>query len=952
MNALDPALVQMQARLKDHFQKLSEQRGNPGFPVFALEHGLNETERDQIRSMLRSRPSSRFWLLWAVHAAEVGYSYAGDEYWSSFEEQTPAWEYHDRPKIKAWFRKFAAAYSGVDPSGPWAEQFSIIAWPITHAILPLYLQYQFAKLLYDLRFQLASQAVPSARDIGRLLADGGSRADSSKRFQVFLEQEELTGQIVLALLGEASAEDALIHPPTLKRIVADLEEVRNAREWLKETRSFVSDRFKGIGRGSPPAEGHPDGIATQSRCLEALGTVIRPSLHLRHVGDGKWSAFLQVKSFRQIAALNTDIRSFLSETRCRLNGASDVKPGGWLLSGDRIGALRSWPDPASPLIAFEHANPVGNHLVESECRLHSGPIWLFRIGADGIAHHIVGRTVRPGCRYIVVSETPIPSNVNCFVRCNLNCESVGAYRLEVPTHVSETLTARLDEMGLQVVRTIRVWPAGLPGRGWNGEGSSEWLTTETPCFGIAADHPMESLTFRLDDDPEVIIPTSGDEPLFVRLPPLKAGVHTLTVNACRSPGLESIAESPPAEGFVRLGVRDPEPWMPGVASHRGLIVNADPAHADLDTFWQNRLNLRVNGPESFAATFRVTLRSADGKEILKEQIGDPMTLPITQDAWRNSFDRFLKEKSRAWKYWEAASCTLAIHADMLGTCTLRFERELKPLRWIARSRDSGIAVRLLDDSGQDETEPKVCHYSMARPFVAVPINPQAVRSDEIVKPPGGLYVAINGEHADAVLVSAAPANSGLDELGVTPEPPRLKRSAPSLYEFCRHLAQWHDARSAGFLAEIRRGQVLDSATGAVVAKLCGERWDSAERQYRKHQGTPSDLDSLAGMVDKKRPHLRHRLLQLPLPNSEESQTSDWFADEAARIHICGDHLLSKFAFRLARDPLSVVDHSNPLQSLKKLIDNPAVLRAARLLTLRLAAARNAAGQNPRRGNPS
>lgn len=950
MNALDPALVQMQARLEAHFEKLADQRGNPGFPVFALEHGLNETERDQIRSMLRSRPSSRFWLLWVIHAAEVGYSYAGDEYWSSFEEQTPAWDYHDRPKIKAWFQKFARDYSGVAPSGPWATHFSIIAWPITHAILPLYLQCQFAKLLYDLRFQLASQVAPSARDIGRLLADGGSRADSSKRFQAFLEQEELTGQIVLALLGEASAEDALILPPTSERIVADLGKARDAREWLNDTRHSVSDRFKGIGRGPPPAEGHPDGITPQNPRVKELGPAIRPSLHLRHVWDGKWSAFLLVKSFRQIAALSADICSFLSKTRCRLNGAPDFKPGGWLLSGDRKGTLRSWPDSASPLIAFEHNNPIVNHLVNSECRLGSGPVWLFRIGDDGIARHIAGRIVRPDRRYIIVSETPIPSNVDCLVRCDLNCESVDAYRLEMPTHVSETLTARLAEMGLQVARTIDVWPAGLPGRSWDGDGSSEWLTTEAPCFGVAADHPVESFAFHLDDDSEVLIPTKGDKTLFVRLSPLKAGVHKLAVKARRSPGLESIAETPAAEGFVHLVVRDPEPWTRGIASHPGLIVNTDPPHADLDTFWRNRLRLRVNGPEGFAASFCVALESADGNEILKEEIGNPMNLPITQDAWRKSFDGFLNNESRTWKYLEAASCTLAIRADALGTCTLRFEHEPKPLRWITRSRDGSIAVRLLDDTGQDESGLKACRYSMLRPGDPLPITPQAARSDEIVKPPGGLFVAINGEHADAVLVSAAPANSGLQGLGVAPEPLKLKRSASSLYEFCRHLAQWHNARSAGFLAEIRRRQVLDSATGAVVAELCGEKWDRAERQYCEHQGMPSSLKSLAGLVDSL-PSVSQSLLRLPLPNGKERQTSDWFAIEAARIHICSERLLSKFAFRLARDPLSVVDDSNPQALLEKLIENPAVLRAARFVMLRRAAA-GSAGQSSPRGNSS
>ena len=103
------------------------------------------------------------WLLWVVYASEAGYGYTGDEYWPSFERQTPNWQFHDRPKIKTWFARFQKSYSGVTPSGSWAEQFSIIAWPITHALLPRYLQWQFARLMYDLRFRLA---LPCAQILG------------------------------------------------------------------------------------------------------------------------------------------------------------------------------------------------------------------------------------------------------------------------------------------------------------------------------------------------------------------------------------------------------------------------------------------------------------------------------------------------------------------------------------------------------------------------------------------------------------------------------------------------------------------------------------------------------------------------------------------------------------------------------------------------------------------
>ena len=931
----------MQQRVEKHFDALSGSRDVSNYPIFALEHGLNETDLERIQLMLRSHLSghplsSRYWLLWVIYATEIGYNYTGDEYWSSFEEKTPKWEYHDRAKIKTWFRKFQNIYGGVIPSGPWAEHFSIIAWPITHAVLPLYLQRQFAKYLYDLRFRLASRTtLLNARSVGRLLASYASHAPT--RFRVFLEQEELTGQIVAALLGGNSTEAELIHPPTLQRITADLGRVRNAREWLKETRGVVSDRFKGIGQGTGgPAVRSPSTDPPDHPRLDISHLAIRPSLLLRHAGANTWSVFLEVKSFRPVAALSPEIHAFLDRTRCRLNGADDFKPTGWLLSGDRKGALRSWPDPDAPLIHFERSDPMMDHLLESEFRLHPGPIWLFRIGTDGIARHIAGRIVRPDLDYIVVTTTLTPNILEGVTPCNLDCASVNAYRLAMPSLVSAGMTARLKEMRLHVARTIRVWPAGLPGRGWDGEGSSEWLTTESPCFGITHDHPVESLSFRLNEEPETLIRMEGSEhPVFIRLPPMPAGIHTLTVKAKRSPDLECVAPTPPAEGFMRLAIRDPQPWTPGVMSHPGLIVRVDPDHANLDTFWRNKVSLSVNGPEGFAATFFATLHSADGGEILSEQVGT-MDLPITSNAWRSRFDRFLDNETRAWRYLEATTCTLTIRADTLGTWTRQFEHQPLPVRWVIRSRRRNVVVRLVDESGQDETDPEISLYSMERPFQSVPPPTlDAARSGYVVKPPGGLFVVRHGQHRDAVLISL-PVQQGLQGLGVSPSFSDLQRSAHQLSVYFNFLRLWRDARLFGFLADLRHHKVMDSAVDALRTVLCGDNWARAERHFCEHPGSHASLESLAALVDK-RTGFGNVLCRRLKTEGTMHRTSTWLADEAARSNVCRDRDLSEFALRLASEqPLavaSVADHPDLESLLAKLINNPAILRAARLQTL-------------------
>src|ERR1035437_1949327 len=203
-------LHEWQKRLELHFAQLASERSISGLPLFALEHGLTEDELEEIGGLLRSRLAGDFhlgsqWLVWVVYATEFGYDYYGDEYWPSFEERTPLWrERGTRDQLRKSFSKFQATYHGVKPSGQWARHFSIIAWPITHAILPRYLQGQLAKTLYDLRYRLVRLEKPKAQVLGQLLATNAWEASS--RLRVFLEQEELAGRIVLALLSDRELE--------------------------------------------------------------------------------------------------------------------------------------------------------------------------------------------------------------------------------------------------------------------------------------------------------------------------------------------------------------------------------------------------------------------------------------------------------------------------------------------------------------------------------------------------------------------------------------------------------------------------------------------------------------------------------------------------------------------------------------------------------------------------
>ena len=926
-------LSDIQARLEDHFDRLARSRAASGFPVFALEHGLSPKDLERLRSTLQTRrktraPTARHWLLWIVYATELGYDYQGDEYWPSFEDQTPGWQDRHRDDIRIWFQKFQSTYRGGTPSGPWAQQFGIIAWPITHAVLPLYLQRQFAKLLYQLRFRLASLDRVDPRSLGRLLA--AHARDASTRFRAFLEQEELTAQLVLALLGAhpSNGED-LIHAPTLERIVADLK-IRRAGQWLAETQHVVSDRFKGIGRGSGASTALSSTSTPTAAAPDTSHITIRPNLALHHTGGDRWVVSLQLKSLRPIAALSPDIESFLDRTRCQLNGAPGLKPGGWLLSGDRKNVLRSWPDASKPVVRFEHSNAVVDGLLDSDCRLSRGPTWLFRLGRDGPARHVASRVVRPNHNYIVATTGPIPDDLPGATPCQIACEGVNAYYLAVPAHVSAELTERFQTFGLQVARTVRVWPAGLPGRGWDGEGASEWLTTESPCFAVATDHPVEELSLRLNEQPIQTIrtPTTG-VPAFIQLPALQPGVHTLTVQARRDAALDLVAPTPPAEGFMRLAVREPEPWVPGVTTHPGLVLTMDPHDADLDTLWRNELSLAVNGPAGFSASVDVTLRSADDSQILSQPVAASMELPIAADQWKARFHRFLTNEAHASTHLEAASCALTITAETLGSSTVVFEHDPKPLRWVAHSRRGIPAIRLVDDTGQHHMPPETHFYPMDRP-----LDSQPLPADQIL-PPGGLFLAKRGLYTDSVVVSAGLADAGLKALGVTPRFGELPSDPRALTPWFDLLRQWKHARLSGFLVGIRHRMVLNGIISALSQAFSGSRWGRAESAYQRTP-SPSTLGALSMHVDRRSTGFAVSLRAHAEADGDARDIpslASWFADTAARCNVSRDRNVSRFALLLAIRPFEAIDHPNFAILLGKLAKNRILFRGARLVAI-------------------
>lgn len=894
--------------MERHFEALARNRSNSGLPIFALEHGLNSAETEELAEHLRTRLTSgmRFdphWLLWTVYAAERGYTYEGGEYWQSFEDATPGWESSDRYRVSVWFSRFQKTYNGFKPSGLWASHFSIIAWPITHAVLPRYLQLQFARTLYDLRFQLARLITIEPAAIGRLLATNVYHA--STRFEQFLQQEELVGRIVLAFLHQQEAgegEDPLL-PATLDRIVSDLETIRNARGWIKETSRVVSDRFKGLSKGSGPRPegGMPERGANSNN---ATRPDIRPDLWLHYKGEGVWDLQIDIPSFKGVAALDPAVRQFLKQTRCLLNGSSVRKPAGWLLSGRRQAVLREWPNPELPLVDFEEQNGTVAHLLESECRMGNRLYWIFRVGRDGIAREISGRIVRPGYEYIIVSRNSVGELLEGMRPCTINCPSVDAIHINVPREPPDHYAQWLKKKDFELARTIRVWPAGFPGRQWDGEGRSEWLTTERPCIGIVSDHRVETYQISLNGkESRVVKAGSPGTPTFLQLSELPPGRHLFTI---RAPRPSAIADSlPPHEGCLELRVREPEPWIPGTASHAGLIVSVDPHDAPLNTFWENECVLSVFGPPSRHVTPHVALQTAGEEEIFNRQVCGPLELPITPAVWEKRFSDFLRREKCEWHYLDASSGLLILDGGDLGRYVMRFEHDVRPLRWVLRQSCEGISVRLVDETGQQDVEPQCYFFDMERPRAVRRLDFGKALKGMPVDSPGGLFVAKTPNHRSAVVVSTGLTGDGLEGLGVHPNHGHISSEPHAIVKLLKELHCWHTARVTGYLAGARRHQVMDTLMLGVVGIMAGWDWARMEAKLIHGADVVDCMDRLQSLVEKRSGFASAVRLKAPQTLGDRHAFSSWYFELSKSFRICSDETLCRFAIDLASRPHSL-----------------------------------------------
>lgn len=937
------SLEEFEQRLELHFAELRKQRtAAAGMqPVFALEHGLSSDEIEQLQHEIHTHirsasPSRRHALSWVVYAAEIGYRYAGDEYWQTFGAETPGWNVHGSRKwIRQRFEEFHKRFGGAKPTGRWAEWFSNICWPITHAILPKDLQRQLARQLYDSRHSFTPDLLESPAKLGALIAARSWNA--SVRFQKFAEQSELLGQIATALLlDDKENAKSLVLPSTLRRIATDLERERQARAWLHGARQHAtSTRFRGLSPAvrRPPSE-------TRSPTEEALTNRptdlgVEPRIIVHPTDRSQFEVFAEIPNLSPLLIRFPELREILTASRCLVAGAAGSPLWqGRVLRKPQIVRLATWPSESESLFKFERSNKVLDYVLRTESFRRPGKQWLFRVATDGRGYEIRSKTVRTSAKYLLLRTETFKNLSEKEKPVHVNCQGVYAIEFNTPVAFNDDWISRLQTLELSQSRTLDVWPAGSPPAAWDGEGRVEWLTSDTAILAIRPDHPLQELTAVLDNDEWSRIQfsaVSAGKTLFIELPELPAGSHRLTFRVH-----SQVSNSTDQSASLDVIVREPHEWTPGVTAQGPFTVHLDPATPSLEQLWEGRVAVEIHGPLGRQLAGTVTFKERQTDEPLVQIALPPLTLPVNTDGWQQCFEKHVRDNKRVKDNYDLAhSCVIELTADELGRYVFECEREFSPVRWALRRGPECYELKVVNDSSDDGSL-AVARYDTLNPESA--INLDGKEAVLIVPPSGGLYTATSESFTNSILVPPFEIRS-LEDLGARPNVDIADRSSTHLVALLLVAELWATARLSGsdLLASIRRrNDVVDALLRAIAASIGGDYWLDEEAIYRR-RSDPGALARLCQAITSKRAELGiciilerdvSVLASLSLPDRVKR-----FRDLTSKFLGAGDAWLCEYSLRLASGCVSSWAGSNLQVGIDRLRGHPAVLRASRAVVL-------------------
>ncbi|WAP56949.1 hypothetical protein [Streptomyces sp. S465] len=830
----------------------------------------------------------------------------------------------NRQRIKQWFKRFAADYGGAEPKGSFATNFNIIAWPITHAVIPADLQRQLAQLLFESRAVMTAELLSDPNALGACLATrtGGY----SERFQIFCSNQSLLGQVAAAMLSGDDEDSPYLVRSTLARLVDDLTNERQSRTWLARAKHSAN-----LVRSSGFLPLNPS-VSLVNRG-QPLAAVTNPKLLLRQENSG-WRPYLGLPDLTPLQARHDQVGQELRSLRPKVEGRRQPLPRGKLLYPGEV-SLSTWPQPEIPIIQLERGSSVVNSLIAEHCSITQGPWWVFRKQPGGLALEVKGKFVRPGHEYCLVGrlEGELPA-LPFVTKATVLAEGVHAFEVKVPKVVGEAELSMLAAAELPVLTDVSIRPVGLVPGAWDGEGAVEWLAGDPVLLAVHSNRTMEMCAVTVDGG----LPTALEWPatkaeLIFSLEDLTVGTHEVDIAL-----LGTDNGAPVKSGSLAITIRDPHTNLDETTDGAGIRLFATPARPKLTELWDGRASLSIDGPPSTKAELAIVLRDDVGNALAQAQ--HSVSLPFSDSAWGRLADQELHRRKLLAAYDDAESCEVSVARSGVGFASLICERGFHPLRWVLTKRHNGEhEARLIDRTGGDDTQ--VLLFSVEAPLVGERCDscrPITVPAN------GGLLQATSGNVTAAIVLPPEP-NRLRQRLN---DRPSIRYAETSLSEMKRLIfghRRWLDADApADPFTRHQREQVLNAITTALVSLAAGSRWARLEHKRlpvggRKPPDVLDEMRELVGQAPKQRAAAQQIASHLWQWADSPAALSDGFASAvhiiAAASGIDDPHTAADFLLPLVTKPGSLAswDEAERDQLLECVLRSPVLIRAARFAVL-------------------
>lgn len=909
-----------QRRLEDHFAALAATRVGEGYPMYALEHPFGPEERTALNEALvaqlsqRGRPNEAHWLVWVAAAAEVGYRYNGDQYWTSFQTAFPTWQdgNKSRSRIRTWFESFAEKYRGHAPKGRWASAFPIIAWPISHSVLPRFLQRLFAEHLHAQLAVLTRSGELTSDEIGELLLDRYEGYNT--RFGDFLQQTELTGRLVLALHFEAV--DGAISPISAHawtRIVASLERHEDAGRRWKEVRRVLRQGSFQIARGG--------GSPARPRGSQGAGASVRraPALRLiAHQRDEQcWRLAVAIPDVATALRAASIQPRDLDRMRVRVHGGAGAPRHGRTLfsyTGEAEEELHAAPPADGKVFSFEQPVEAAVAKVADALVLRDAAPWLLRVHDDGVARQVLGKHIRARQSYLLAARTPLKDAAIADLKLTQlisQTDGVSIYRLTPPVQANNAYLAALARVGLGYALGASLAPVALTPR-WDGAADALTALVDEPVLlCLSSDLAANEFSLVVDGVAHRIPAPAG--PILLELSDLSIGEHEVQATALGVAGGKDLTSD-----LLRISVRARTPWMQGIAGKAGLRLALEPRNASLDDIIDDRAHLNVIAPAGRRAAIEARLYGFHGYLDDRLDLGVCKT-PVTRGALQQVLRR-LRREPLAEKVAGAPRIDIAARLDEFGAEAIQFEQAVDPLRW-SLPPGAGARARLVDDTGAEAIVERYQVDAPDRPFSVAAAEAMA---GLVIAAPGALLVARHGGRSVSALVGVVESGQGLQGLGcsVALTTPNQKNAAHYLNLYKR----WRNARLLGALADSRRDAVLHAIEDRLMEIVCGAGWAERVLSVRYGDSAIQDLsvdrpatgfDSAMRMTDWRR-----------------SDALAEFVRVSSTYDICKNADICAVAFKFAFDPGALRPADLPAEfNVDDLADYPKLIRGGYLAEL-------------------